>query len=283
MLIDPQRAAYPPRQVRLLVDAKATRAGISQALDELAARVTPDSTALIVFAGHGAQVSSSYALMPHDASAGDLIGSGISAALLQAKVAAVRARARRTLVILNCCHAGGVGGAVLGDTPDLLSGAAPPSEFYLPLAEGSGQAVISSARPAQKAGARSKVQARYTVFGAHLLDALRGAAPGQGKGIGVFELFTHLATSVPADAKQITYQRAPLAQEPLFYANALDASFAVALRPPGTGGVLSAGTDDLIAQLIAVETALARYDREADAPSELRGRRDTLLRQISGG
>jgi hypothetical protein len=145
LLRDPQRAAYPEEQVRVLLDAAATRARILAELDALAQRLAgaPGSTALIFFAGHGTPCGASYALLPHDANPVHLAATAVTAELFHRAVAQVRAQARRLVVLLNCCHAGGVGDAVL-DAGDVLSGAAPPPEFYRPLAARTGPVVVSA-------------------------------------------------------------------------------------------------------------------------------------------
>lgn len=278
LLRDPQLAAYLNAQVNVLLDAKASRTNILDALEDLANRAH-GGTALIFFAGHGEPVGDSYALLPYDADLKDLAGTAITAEVFHQRVAKVRANAQRLVVLLNCCHAGGVGDAVLDAGAEPLSGSAPPADFYRPLAVGSGQAVISSSRPTQKSGAGSKANPQHTPFGAQLLDALRGKAPGAGAGVGIFELFAHLRTQVPADARHIWYQGSPLVQEPLFYASQLDDNLAVALRPGWQGGTLGDDTLRLAMRLAELELAAEAGDL---TPAQI-AERDTLLTRIAGG
>jgi uncharacterized caspase-like protein len=277
LLRDSQLAAYPDDQVRVLLDARATRTTILDELEALAKRAH-GGTALIFFAGHGEQVGTSYALLPSDADLKDLVGTGITAEVFHERVAKVRASAKRLVVLLNCCHAGGVGDAVLDAGAELLSGEAPPADFYRPLAVGSGQAVISSSRPTQKSGARSNANAQHTPFGAQLLAALRGQVPGAGAGVGIFELFAHLRAHVPADAKHIWYQGGPLRQEPLFYASQLDDNLAVALRPGWQGGTLGDDTLSLATRLAELELAVEAGTLASAQIAE----RDTLLTHLAG-
>ena len=282
LLRNPQRAAYPNEQVKVLLDAKATKTRILDELEALAQRLAgaPGGTALIFFAGHGEPVENGgYALLPYDAELQRLAATALTAEQFHRAIGKIRTHAKRLVVLLNCCHAGGVGNEVLATDNALLTGAAPPPEFYRPLAVGSGHVVISSSRPTQKSGALSRHKPSHTTFGAHLLAALAGAAPGQGPGIGVFELFTHLRASVPADARGIVYRNAPLVQEPLFYASQLDDNVAVALRPVGAPSTLGADAA-LIARLVALE--LQQETLGTALPEDLRAERDRLLAQSEG-
>lgn len=282
LLTDPQCAGFPPAQVRRLSAQQATCAGILAALDAFAAQLPNDAsaTALIFFAGHGIQRPEGFALLGYDYTGGAIPAGAITAAAFHASVAAIRARARRVLVLLNCCHSGGAGAAVLGEAEDGATlGAAPPRAFYAPLAVGGGQVVVSSSRPQQLSGARSSADPQHTTFGAQLIAGLRGQAPGAAAGISVFELFAFLSAAVPKDAATISYKGAPLVQEPLLFAAEVDTDFAVALRPGGAQAVLSA-VDDAVAALAWVEIQLAGYAREADAPLQLLQERAALLRQL---
>lgn len=276
LLRDPQLAAYPTNQVRVLVDARATRANILDELEALAHRAA-GGTALIFFAGHGEPVGDSYGLLPYDADRANLAATSLTAELFHHRIAKIRERVKRLVVVLNCCHAGGVGDEVLSATVGGPSGAAPPPEFYRPLAIGSGQVVISSSRPGQKSGAHSQTSPQHTIFGAHLIAALRGQAPGQGAGVGVFELFASLRAHVPAEARSIRYQGAPLVQEPLFYASQLDDNIAVALRPGWQGGTLDAELERQVRRLAELELQLEL----AGEAAPLRAEHAALLAQIA--
>src|SRR5262249_7513518 len=148
----------------------------------------PQATAVVFFAGHGKQGDTEFYLLPHDYTPNDVAGTAISAAEFHEKIAAIQQRAQKLIVLLNCCHSGGVGDRVLDDTTAEVSGDTPPVDFYQPLVSGGGQVVISAARPWQKAGAMASATPQHTLFGARLLDALRGEVPGNDPGIGVFEL-----------------------------------------------------------------------------------------------
>ena len=277
LLRDPAFAAYPATQVHVLTEGKASRANILDALEALA-HAAAGGTALIFFAGHGEPVGGTYALLPNDAQLNNLAETGITAEVFHRRVAKIRERAKRLVVLLNCCYAGGIGDEVLSAGSGALSGAAPPPEFYRPLAVGSGQVVISSSRPSQKSAARSQQNQKLSVFGAHLLDALSGKAPGSGPGVGVFELFAHLRAQVPLDAQHTLDGFKPTVQEPLFYASQLDDNFAVALRPERQGETLGADLSSLVQHLVELELQI----ESGHAVAEVITARDELLVRLGG-
>src|SRR5690349_21200235 len=53
VLRDPQHCGYPSDHVTLLADTAATRAGILEALDGLAAQAGEDATVTLFYSGHG--------------------------------------------------------------------------------------------------------------------------------------------------------------------------------------------------------------------------------------
>ena len=284
LLKDAQIAAYPAPQVTVVSATAATHAGILAALDAFASQLATATapTAVVFFAGHGKQTDTGYYLLPHDYNAARIGETAISAATFHAKIAAIRQHAQKLVVLLNCCHAGGVGDDVLNAEPVDESITPPPRDFFAPLVAGSGQIVISSSKAGQKSGARSTVNANLTVFGAQLAAALEGSAPGGDAGIGVLDLFAYLSAHVPQDAAGLIYQHAPLAQHPLLYAHQVDQNFALALRPGWQGGTLDADHADLVTQLATLEIQLTAYDSEANAPAVLTKQRDELLRQLGG-
>lgn len=284
LLRDPAAAAYPAEQVTLLSGADATYANILKALDNFAAQVaqTPQATALLFFAGHGIERDGVYYLLPHDYNKLLLANTAIDAATFSAKVDAIAKSSQKLLVLLNCCHSGGVGGGVLDEAEEEPELQAPPKSFYVPLVEGSGSVVISSSKPAERSGALSTHNKQATVFGAQLLDALGGQAPGQGAAVGVFELFSYLSRSIPADAHTIIDPNTdqPLEQHPLLYARQVDQDFPVTLRPGKPSGTLDVKQGETIDTLAKIEIKLAEYDSEALAPAELVAERDQLIAKL---
>lgn len=191
---DAGRCAYPPEQVQVLTEAQAARPHILSALDNLARTTDPESTVLIYFSGHGYQVSSTagkqYYLMPHGYNIHDLARTTISGAEFAGKLKAIPAK--KLLVLLDCCHAGGVGDAKV---PDLHFAKKPlPPEVLPLLSEGQGRVLIASSREDEL----SYVGKPYSKFTVALLEALCGAGVTKQDGyVRVADLALHAREKVP--------------------------------------------------------------------------------------
>ncbi len=110
LLINPNIAAFPEGQVQLLTEKQATRQGVLDALSKLKQQVgnNPDASVIISYAGHGdVDANGQYSLRTYDyitrQSDDPLWGDEFTEA-----VNAIPSK--KKLVILDCCHAGGVRG-----------------------------------------------------------------------------------------------------------------------------------------------------------------------------
>jgi hypothetical protein len=110
LLINPNIAAFPEGQVQLLTEKQATRQGVLDALSKLKQQVgnNPDASVIISYAGHGdIDANGQYFLLTYDyikrQSDDPLWGDEFTEA-----VNAIPSK--KKLVILDCCHAGGVRG-----------------------------------------------------------------------------------------------------------------------------------------------------------------------------
>ena len=170
ILTDEERCAYPPGQVQLLTGEKATRADVLAGLDRLAQSATAESTVIVYFSGHGYQVKTlagrAHFLMPYGYSVADLSETAISGQEFAQKLGAIPAQ--KLLLLLDCCHAGGLDPAnVHGAT---LAKAPLPPEATAVLAQGSGQVTIASSR-ADELSYAGKPCSAFTLA---LLEALCG-------------------------------------------------------------------------------------------------------------
>ncbi|HEU4404121.1 MAG TPA: TIR domain-containing protein [Polyangiaceae bacterium] len=199
LLRDPQAGAYPPEQVHSLVEGEATKAGLLTALDELAARVPEDGTALVYFSGHGGRSAgggSECYLLPVEAqgeSDAALAETAISARQLGERLRAIRAV--RLTVVLDCCRAAGIAD-VKDAEPFALDGTLAPGALTA-LAKGRGRAVLAGSRVDGFAFVRPGE--RHGVFTRHLLEGLRGAAGGVGGVVRVCDLFHYVQQKVAAE------------------------------------------------------------------------------------
>lgn len=191
---------YDAANVQYLTDAEATGSAIRAALAKLADNCLIDSTVLIYFSGHGAQIlagdqAGAY-LLPVDVrydsdkelAATAISGKEFSEALRQL-------RSRRVLVIFDCCHSGGIGETKSPYGTEVKAGL--PDEYYKVLAKGWGRVIIASSRP-------NEVSYVYqgdknSLFTKHLLDGLQGQALVTGQYVRVFDLFSYLQPKVTAE------------------------------------------------------------------------------------
>jgi hypothetical protein len=220
LLVDPARCGYPPENVQLLLDGAATRAAIRGALADIAKRAGEDSTVFIYLSGHGGQIEGSPAagayLLPVDVDCSSeeaLIGSAISGSAFTALLRAIPAR--KVVVAFDCCHAGGIGQPKDAAGATLKAGL--PESYYDALKSGRGRVIVASSRGGELSWVLPG--ARNSLFTQHLLDGLRGAAPGPGGVIRIFDLFDYLQPRVTKDQPN---------QHPIFKAE-LEENFAVAL------------------------------------------------------
>src|SRR5271166_621787 len=175
LLIDPNYCGFPTDHVKLLLDGQATQTALRQGLGDLAGRSHADSTVLIFFSGHGGRIESGpqagQYLLPVDTlypSIEDLAQTAISGAEFTGALNAIQAR--RLTVVLDCCHAGGI-----GEPRDLVPAARSTDPAWV--------------RPGS----------RYGIFTGHLLDGLRGAARGDGGVIRILDLYTYVQQKVVSD------------------------------------------------------------------------------------
>jgi hypothetical protein len=194
ILKDPSRCAYPDQQVHLLVSEQATRTNILTALDTLAQSTDSKSTVIVYFSGHGYRVTSPtgefYYLMPYGYQLTRLYQTAISGAEFTQRLRAIPAQ--KLLVLLDCCHAGGVGDAKV---PGLQLAKSPlPPETQSLLAEGSGRVIIASSQEDELSYAGKP----YSTFTLALIETLCGIGVGKKDGyVRVADLAMHSRQVVP--------------------------------------------------------------------------------------
>jgi hypothetical protein len=218
LLRDPRTCGYPREQVVVLQDGAATRAAIEHAVEDLVQRAGADATVLIYFSGHGGQVGGGTFLLPVDVGL-DIPASAIPVAVVARALA--RLRARKVLLVFDCCHAGALEAKDIQPIVPGLSGPALDE-----LLQGRGWVLFASS----DAGECSYVVRGDTngLFTKHLLGGLRGGVASDDGYVRVFDLFEYLQP-------RVVRERA--GQHPVFKCE-LRENFAIARYRGGERGVV---------------------------------------------
>jgi hypothetical protein len=197
--MDPERCGYPSDQVYLLTGAGATRDKVLASLDLLSQQIAPTDTFVFYFSGHGYKVASTmgevYYLLPHGYALDQLYRTAISDRELTEKLRAIRAQ--KLLVLLDCCHAGGVGEAKAPGM-SLVKSSLPPEAVAF-LGEGSGRVLIASSKEAELSYAGKP----YSAFTLALVEALSGDGVAAEDGyVRVADIALHAREVVPGRTQQ---------------------------------------------------------------------------------
>ena len=251
LLVDPRYCGYPPGHVTMLLDGEATREAIIDTLSGLAVRAQPTSAVLVYISGHGGRVvSGAFAgeyILPVDtmlASGEDLAVTAISGDEFTTALKAIRAR--KVLVIFDCCHAGGIGQPK--DVPGSLIKAGLPDGYYERLAAGRGRAILSSSRDTESSYVLPA--AANSLFTGHLLAGLKGGVSSEDGLVRVFDLFEYVQPRVTSDQPD---------QHPVFKAD-LEENFSVGLYLGGKKEVTT--TDE---EGFRYDAYLSYADRDPDS------------------
>ena len=257
LFVDPQRCAYLSDHVRLLTEKQATRQGILDGLNWLIAqtRDNPEATAIIFFSGHGGFMPHYY-LVAYGYYPRTLVTTTVSGQEFTEKLRAIHAK--KLLVLLDCCHAGGMAEA---KAPGFVKAPMPP-ELDAVLTAGSGRVVIASSRKDEVSFTGSP----YSVFTQALLEGLSGYGAAEQDGYAyVADVAMYVGREVPNRTKS--------KQHPILKLSAAD-NFAIAYyaggekSPQPLEGVqrLSASQSQRLAQHVgALMTTLATYTSRIEA------------------
>jgi hypothetical protein len=194
ILTDPERCAYPAAQVTLLTGEKATRAEVLSALDALGRLTDPEAAVVVYFSGHGYRVTASlgefYYLMPFGYDTERLFETAIRGDEFTARLRLIPAQ--KLLVLLDCCHAGGL--TKPEPTGMKLAKAPLPPEAASLLAEGRGRVLIASSQQDEFSFAGKP----YSAFTLALVEALCGEGAADQDGyVRVSDLAMHAREVVP--------------------------------------------------------------------------------------
>lgn len=223
LLRSPDLCGYPAGNVDTLLDGQATADGIRDGFRRLARAAGPDDTVIVFFSGHGGRIekgpNAGTYLIPFDCDPKRLKDTAIGADELTELVSAIKAGC--LVVLLDACHAGGIGEVKAIDLADDLK-AGLDEKAYDALSRGAGRVVMASSRSAEVSLVLAGMS--NSLFTHYLLEALRGAALVRGDGlVRVFDVFHYISDKVPARA----------AQHPIFKAHEVENNFPLALDRGG--------------------------------------------------
>ena len=194
VLVNPNRAAYPQEQVKLLTEQAANRQGIIEAFDRLIERVNQkqNATVILYFSGHGVQLKSTneYFLVPYGYDGKRRADTAISGLEFTQKIEAIKSR--KLVVLLDCCHAGGV--PRLKDIDEVFIKSPVPPTLLEALDTGTGRVVIASSLEDEK----SYYNSQYSYFTECLLEGLQGKASVNKDGYArILDILIYLFDQVP--------------------------------------------------------------------------------------
>jgi hypothetical protein len=223
ILIHPERCAYPPQNVKVITGEEASRGNILDQLEWLEERIKADATgnatAVVYYTGHGWRDTSvepdEFYFIPYDVREDKIRSRALRARDFADAIAALEPK--RLLVVLDCCHAGGMGvkqvvPAPAGYAPsafksaELMAGeeivAEPGAKGLKQLAEGRGRAVFSSSTGEQSSYMRP--DGKMSIFTYHLIEALTGhAQPQEGAtDVLVSDVMSYVHRHVPKSADE---------------------------------------------------------------------------------
>jgi len=212
ILRDPERCAYPPEQVQLLTGKDATRARILAGLEHLVATTTSDSTVVVYFSGHGYKLKNPitgdlYFLLPHGY---DEAALGDTAIMNSDFITRLRAiPARKLLLLLDCCHAGGMGD--LSGQGFATEKSPLPPEAQALFEKGRGRVIVASSR----ADEVSLAGRPYSAFTLAVIDALAG------EGASVQDGYVRVA-DLAMYAREVVPRRTAARQHPILHFEGAD-------------------------------------------------------------
>lgn len=170
----------PPDNLTLLTDGLASRLAIIESVNALADRSGPEDVVLFYFAGHGCSEFNKKGdsddslrkyLVPYDTDLRSLDASAIDFHFLAERLQ--RVRARRMLMIFDCCYSGAAGGRTV-QIPGYRANPMPVGTKYLEHISGAGRIVFTACTRSEVAQERQDL--RHGVFTNFLLEGLTGRA-----------------------------------------------------------------------------------------------------------
>ncbi len=169
ILKDPERAAYHPENVNLLVGEATTRKGILDALDNLVKKSEPDSTILLYYSGHGdiLKDDGTFFIRPHNYNSENIKDTWVTAEEIRERIDVINSK--KFILLLDCCHAGSITKGADDDKPQRFNQS---SGLSKKLDSGAGSVIFSSCRDNEYSLIYPR--SKYSLFTECLIEALDG-------------------------------------------------------------------------------------------------------------
>ncbi|RMF38053.1 MAG: caspase family protein [Chloroflexi bacterium] len=194
-------SGYEPQDVVLLLDNAASRSTISQALDRISRRARPEDLVFIFFSGHGAQrvggLEPGEYLCPVETDLQNLRLTAISGEEFTKALNSIKAK--RIMVCLDACHAGGAGqlkDGELGVQLDL------PAQVYARWA-GEGRVILASSGPDDLSWELPRMG--NGMFTYYLLEGIREGVPLRDGAVWALDLAHYVSRKVVEHCPQRPY------------------------------------------------------------------------------
>lgn len=260
---DQNKAFYPRDHVKLLTDKKASRQEILDGLDWLIKKTksNPEATVIVYYSGHGGRLEhlfkpNEYYLVPYGYNPAKRAETAISGLEFTKKIESIKAK--KLIVLLDCCHAGGI--PTLKESDSQFVKSPIPPELLEVLEVGAGRVIIASSRDKEF----SLTGDPYSIFTACLLDALNGKASFENDGYSrILDILIYLFKEVPKRSDDVQH---PLLKK----ADDLEENFPLCYYAGGTS-VLS-----------EVESLIEAQSEKAASTSLTSGQMERLRLELSG-
>jgi tetratricopeptide (TPR) repeat protein len=178
-----------------------TRINFEETLHEWLRKATPDDTVVVFFAGHGYLDSEQRGVLATEDCRKDDIGrTGYRTSYLKDKL--LDCKAKRKLLILDCCHSGVERGG--GDEPEGVSSAETATLFE----RAEGLITLASCQKDEKSYPSD--DKKHGLFTSSVVAGLKGAADRDGDGIVTTdEIYVHASRDVPTAATKMGFTQTP--------------------------------------------------------------------------
>ena len=193
VLTDPNHGRFPKKNVRLLLDERATAKNMRRHFTWLRRNARPEDMVIVFYSGHGAPEEGGTYWVPYDADIDDLGATAVGNAYITRELG--RIRAERLITFLDSCYSAAI--VEKKDKPKALF----DQDFFKKF-QGTGRVTIT-ASDGKELSLESK-ELGQGVFTHYLVQALKGKADTNGDGaVELEEVWAHVRRRVTDEAQSL--------------------------------------------------------------------------------